>query len=350
MKRGLLMVTMTALAMTTWAQHKVYRDDNNMITMTSQGDVTMICKDNNGQLKEQVSFINEKGVAPIATTFNDQGLPSSIVSNGEKINISYAPDGKTAYAQMVCKEGTSKKQAFQLNQDISGYHAPGLIGWLDANLSNVSTNYGKQLNQAAEILDKVGTLSGFDYGSIKKEAKWVDKGKEFLKSNKASITEQVLIGSGVTILETWDDMKSVIEGGISRGLIVGKTLLKVVGNYNSWKKSWSDFVYNHLDDMDFIDHLTYDEYCETMLMTGDEWEAYKKKMRAQWKEQNRKQVEENRTKFEGQELIEGTIERTRQDYDGYLISPDKQTSSSKGQNLVPDQDKIGHSNGNLIDP
>lgn len=84
------------------------------------------------------------------------------------------------------------------------------------------------------------------------------KNLEVLRSNKSSIVESVLIGSGVTILETWDDMKSVIEGGISRGLIVAKTLLKVTGNYNSWKNAWSDYVYKQLDDMDFLDHLTYE--------------------------------------------------------------------------------------------
>ncbi len=352
MKRSLFLLLMVALTVSAVAQHKVYRDDKNMFTMTPQGDVTMISRGDDGQLKEQISFINEKGVAPMATTFNEKGLPSSVISNGEKINITYDPDGKTAYAQMVCKDGKSEKQTIQLKDDYSNYHAPGLIGWMDENLSKLSSNYGKQLNAAADVLDAIGTIKDINWttGSAPKNAKWVEKLGGFLRSNKSSIVESVLIGSGVTILETWDDMKSVIEGGISRGLIVAKTLLKVTGNYNSWKNAWSDYVYKQLDDMDFLDHLTYEEYLDTWGMSDAEWEAYKKKMRAQWKEDQRKKVEENSKKVEGLELIAGDRERTRKNYTGNLIDPDKEDkNTSKSQDLVPNQSNKP-TNGNLIDP
>jgi len=252
----------------------------------------------------------------------------------------------------VCKDGKSEKKTIQLKDDYSNYHAPGLIGWMDENLSKLSSNYGKQLNAAADVLDAIGTIKDINWttGSAPKNAKWVEKLGGFLRSNKSSVVESVLIGSGVTILETWDDMKSVIEGGISRGLIVAKTLLKVTGNYNSWKNAWSDYVYKQLDDMDFLDHLTYEEYLDTWGMSDAEWEAYKKKMRAQWKEDQRKKVEENSKKVEGLELIAGDRERTRKNYTGNLIDPDKEDkNTSKSQDLVPNQSNKP-TNGNLIDP
>lgn len=320
MKRSLILMLTVALTASAVAQNKVYRDENNMFTMTQQGDVTMICRGSDGQLKEQISFINEKGMAPIATTFNEKGLPSSIISNGEKINITYEADGKTITAQMESKEGKSEKQTVKMNDDYSNYHAPGLVGWMDENLSKLSNNYGKYLNGAAEAIDKLGDIK-WTTGGVAKDAKWVKKLGGFFKSNKASIVKSTLIGPGATLVGAWDDMKSLINGGISSGLVLTKSLLKVTGNYSSWKRSWSDFVYKQLDDEDFMQHLTEDELLDTFGMSDEEWAAYKKKKRAQWKAEQKQRLEENSKKFGGQELIDGGHKIDKENYTGNLIDP-----------------------------
>lgn len=335
MKR-LFIFIIVALPLCSWAQNKVYTDDNGMITMTSRGNVTMICKGENGMVSEQISFPNEKGVAPMATTFNEQGLPSSIISNGEKVSITYGADGHSATATMTNKDGERAEYKVKVNDDFSNYQAPGIFGMLDKGLESISNDYGKQLNKAANVIDDISTVVGINWTTgTAKDASWIKKLGGFLKSNQSNIAEQTLIGPGVTPVEYFSDMKGYIQGGIGSGLIVAKTLLKVVGSYNEWKHKWSQFVYNQLDDMDFIDKLTQEEYDSTFGMSDEEWEAFKAQKRAQWKEEQQRLLEANRKKMEdqqqdkpydGQELIEGDHQMTHDNYDGKLIKEEQKSS------------------------
>lgn len=326
MKQIIFLGCLSVLTLQVRAQHKVYTDDKGMITMTSSGDVTLICKGNNGMVSEQVSFPNEKGVAPMATTFNDKGLPSSFTGYGERITIEYGEDGHSCTAKMANKQGEKAEYKVKLADDYSDYHAPGIFGMLDKGLSHVSSEYGDQLKMAAKIADAVGNVAGLKMttGGMAKDAPWITKLGGFLRSNKSEIGEQMLIGVGITPVETFSDMAGYMKQGISSGAIVAKTLLSLVGGYNEWKKKWSDFVYQRLDDMDFIDQLTPEEYMENMLLTGEEWEAFKKEKRAQWAKERQKKLEEGRKQMEedhGQELIKGDRERTRKGYTGNLIDP-----------------------------
>ena len=60
MKKVLIISYLLTLVLQVEAQNKVYTDDKGMITLNKSGDVTMICKGNNGMVSEQISFPNEK--------------------------------------------------------------------------------------------------------------------------------------------------------------------------------------------------------------------------------------------------------------------------------------------------
>lgn len=329
MKRITLLMMMLLGVASLWAQNKVYTDDNGMMTMTKKGNVTMICKGSNGMVGEQISFPNEKGVAPMATTFNEKGLPASIISNGEKVSLAYGPDGHSVTATMINKNGEKAEYKVKVNADFSNYQAPGIFGMLDRGLEVISSDYGKQLKMAANVIDGIGNVVGTNWTTASaKDASWVKKLGGFLRSNQSQIAEQTLVGSGVTPVELFSDMKGYIEGGIGSGLIVSKTLLNVLGTYNEWKSKWSQFVYDQLDDMEFIDHLTPEEWIDTLVMTDEERAAFKAQKLAQWKEEQQRKLEANRKLIEeqhtdntvkGQELIEGDRKMTHENHDGKLI-------------------------------
>lgn len=340
MKKVLIISYLLTLVLQVEAQNKVYTDDKGMITLNKSGDVTMICKGNNGMVSEQISFPNEKGAVPMATTFNKQGLPSCLIANGEKVNLQYDANGQSVTVEVSNKEGKRAKYKVKLAENISGYQAPGIFGMMDKGLSKVSSAYGKQLNKAANIIDAINNVVGLNWttGASKNSPYWMDKLGGFIRSNKSNIAEQVLTGSGVTPVEIFSDMSDYIKGGISSGLIVGKSLLSVVANYNSWKKSWSDFVYERLDDDEFLDRLYSEGNTDFMLLTGDEWEAFKKEKRAQWEKEDQEKLIGNQGKLEelnkqlnneGQELIEGFREKAGQA--GPLITPSKAEKKSSGK-------------------
>ena len=70
-----------------------------------------------------------------------------------------------------------------------------------------------------------------------------------------------------------------------------------------------------------MQHLTEDELLDTFGMSDEEWAAYKKKKRAQWKAEQKHRLEENSKKFGGQELIDGGHKIDKENYTGNLIDP-----------------------------
>ena len=218
----------------------LYNAGNKVLALNSNLDFQMVNIGSEGYPSSCMLVQNKANGTPIVIHYGSDGLPTSISGNGDHFSISNY-NGSTADVTHTNRSGQQESKQITSSRDWSNYRTTGLIGALDQGLSNFSSKYGGRMRGLSEICDKLGTA--FDI-------KWTKNFKSFVSSNGLRLAAPSLAGPGYKVVETANDFIDVINGGAKGGLVIGKALTFLLGNYNTLRDSWADFVYDRLMEMD----------------------------------------------------------------------------------------------------